>query len=247
MRRRAVRQHAGGIAVERVAVGVVGLLHPLVGMVGERRLEMIDRRQVEHVEPHHRLLARIAVIVRRPVGGDDEVAVRHHRLLAFDRGVGALAFQHEADGGGDMPMHVGDLARQNELDAGEQRIGHARLARHAGILQHQHAALGLLGADHLAGLQHQLLDVAEIPHHRLALRLRLRRHQIFQHLPQRRHVELGRLVVIGPPGGLDVVLGTGSLGRGNGHERVPSGSLNLQLYTAVRRGPEYAQKRLSIS
>ena len=91
---------------------------------------MIDGRHVEHVEPHHRLLARIAVVVRRPVGGDDEVAVLHLRLFAFDRGIGALAFQHEADGGGDVAMRVGNLAGQDQLDAGEQRIGDARLAAH---------------------------------------------------------------------------------------------------------------------
>ena len=37
------------------------------------------------------------------------------------------------------------------------------LPRHAGIFQHQHAALGLLGADHVAGFQHQPLDVGEFP------------------------------------------------------------------------------------
>ena len=196
-------------------------------MGGERRLKMIDRRQIEHVEPHHRLLAGIAVVVRRPVGGDDEVAMRHHGLLAFDRGIGALAVEHEADRGGRVLMHVGDLAGQNELDAGEQRIGDARLAGLAGIFQHQHAALGFLGADHVAGLHHQLLDVGKFPHRRPALGLRLRRHQVLEHLPERRHVEFGNLVVIGLPRHLHVVLGAGSGLRSCGcdrHGRVPSGS-----------------------
>ncbi len=65
---RAVRQHAGAVAVERVAV-----LRALVFCAfsskcsAERRLEVVDGRHVEHVEPHHRLLAGIAVVVRRPV------------------------------------------------------------------------------------------------------------------------------------------------------------------------------------
>ena len=208
-RRRAVRQHAGGEALERIAVLAVGLLHLLVEVLGERGLEVIDRRHVEHVEPHHRLLAGIAVVVRRPVGGDDEVAVVHHRLLALDRGVGALAFQHETDGRGRVAVYVGDLAGQDELDAGEQRMGNARLAGLAGIFQDQHAALGFLGADHVARLEHQPLDVGELPDRRPAGGLRLGRHQVLEHLPEWRQVELGDLVVIGMPRDLHVVLGAG--------------------------------------
>ena len=87
-------------------------------------------------------------------------------------------------------MRVGDLARHDELDAGEQRIGDARLARLAGIFQHEHAALGLLGGDDIAGFEHQLLDLGEFPQRRQHLGLRLGRHQALEHLPQRREVVL---------------------------------------------------------
>ena len=127
-----------------------GVLHLLVEIVGERRLEEIDLREIEHVEPQHRLLRGIAVVVRRPVRGDHEVAGRHERLLALDRRIGALAVEHEADGGGDVAVDRRDLARQDHLDAGEQRVGGARLAPHGGILQDQHPALGLLGRDQSA-------------------------------------------------------------------------------------------------
>ena len=151
---------------------------------------MIDRRHIEHVEPHHRLLAGVAMIVRRPVGGDDEVTVFHLRLLAFDGGVGALTFQHKANRGRNVLMRVGDLAGQDQLDAGEQRIRDTRLAGHAGIFQNQHAALGLFRADHVACLEHQPFDVTELPDCRLKARLRLLGHQVLQDLPERRHVEL---------------------------------------------------------
>jgi hypothetical protein len=78
------------------------------------------------------------------------------------------------------------------------------------ILQNQHAALGLFRADHVAGLQHQPFDVAEFPQRRLATALRLARHQVLEHLPQRRHVELGDLVIIGFPRSLHIVLGAGT-------------------------------------
>src|SRR5262249_10433086 len=110
MYRRAVREHAGGITLERIAVLMIDVLHLLAEVRGERCLEMVDRRHVEYVEPHHRFLARVAVIVRRPVGRNDEITVFHLRLLALDCCISALAFEHEANGGSDMLVRVGNLA-----------------------------------------------------------------------------------------------------------------------------------------
>ena len=59
------------------------------------------------------------------------------------------------------------------------------------------------------------------------LRLRLRRHQVLEHLPERRHVELGDLVVIGLPGRLHIVLGAGAACGCHGHERFPSRAKHL--------------------
>ncbi len=109
-------------------------------------------------------------------------------------------------------MRIGDLARQDQLDAGKERIGDARLARLAGIFQHEHAALGLLGGDDVAGLEHQLFDFGEFPQRRLHLGLRLGRHQVLEHLPQRRQVVLRNLVVIGLTRAGDVVLVAGLRG-----------------------------------
>ncbi len=130
------------------------------------------------------------MIMRRPVRRDDEVAVLHLGLLALDRRVGSLALEDKTDGGSHVLMRVGNLARQDQLDAGKERIGDARLARLAGIFQHEHAALGLLGGDDIAGLEHQFLDLGKLPQRRLHLGLRLGCHQALEHLPQGREVVL---------------------------------------------------------
>ncbi len=65
-------------------------------------------------------------------------------------------------------MRRRDLARQNHLDAGEQRVGGFRFAVIGGVFQDQHATLGLLGGDQAAGFHDQGLHVAVTPDMRLA-------------------------------------------------------------------------------
>jgi hypothetical protein len=62
-----------------------------------------------------------------------------------------------------VAVHVGDFARHDKLDAREERIGDARLAGIAGVLKHEHAALGLFCGDHFTRLEHQSLDVRKLP------------------------------------------------------------------------------------
>ena len=208
-RRGAVGQHARTVEGKQIAVLPRRLLRRIVKIFGKRGFVEIHRRHVEHVEPEHRLLRRIAVIVRRPARGDDEVAGRHEGLLALDRGICALAVEHEADRRGGVAMRGGDFARQDHLNAGEQRIGGAGLALQCRIFQDQDAALGLFGGDQTAGFHDQRFDVVEMPDHRLAARHRLLGDDRIHHLPQRRHVVLGDAVVIGLPDRLDIVFWVG--------------------------------------
>ena len=55
-----------------------------------------------------------------------------------------------------------DLARQNELQAGVQALRDARLAAHAGILEHQHAPDRFLRGDQLAGLAFEVAECARL-------------------------------------------------------------------------------------
>ena len=184
-------------------------------MLGERRFEEIDLRKVEHVEPQHRLVRRIAVVMRRPVGGDDEIAGRHEGFLALDRGVGALAVEHEADRRGDMPMRRRDLARQDHLHAGKERVGGARSRRAcAGFSRISTRRSASSARDQPARFHHQTLDVVIVPDDRRAARHRLLGDDAVHHLPERRHAVLGDALVVFLPHRLDIVLGAGGLGLG---------------------------------
>jgi hypothetical protein len=161
----------------------------------------------------------IAVIVRRPVRGDDEVAGRHVGLFAFDRGIGALAVEHEANGRRDVAMGRRDLARHDHLDAGKHRVGDLRFTVQGRIFQDQNAALGFLGGDQAAGFHDQRFDIVEMPDMRNASGHRLLGDDVFHHLPQRRHVLLGDALVEGLRIGLDIVLGIVGIGLCRGSNR----------------------------
>ena len=123
-------------------------------------------RDVEPVEPEHRLVGVVAVVVPGHVGRDDEVAGVHERALAVDGGVRALALQHEAQRRLRVAVRGRHLVRHDQLHAGIERGGDLRLSAQAGVLQDQHAPLGFLGGDQLAGFQHGRADFVEPPQRR---------------------------------------------------------------------------------
>ena len=100
-RRRASRrplidgQQVRAVARLRIADGTRDRLLVLVVMLGKRRVEELDDRDVEPVEPEHRLVGLVAVVVPRHRRRDDEVAVVHRRAFAVDGGVGAVPLEHE--------------------------------------------------------------------------------------------------------------------------------------------------------
>ena len=122
-------------------------------------------------------------------------------------------------GGSVVAVGRRDLAGQDHLHAGEQRVGGARLAADAGVLQDQHAAVGLLGGDQSARFHHQPLDVVEVPDHRLAARHRLAGDHALHHLPQRGHGVLVDALVVLLAHRLEIVLAAGlrRSGRGGAH------------------------------
>ena len=134
-------------------------------------------------------LAVVAVVVEGPRRGDDEVAVAHRRALAVDRGVGALAVEHQAQRRLGVAVRRRHLAGQDQLQAGVERLGDARLAAQGRVLEDQDAPLGLLGGDQAAGFHHVLAHLVVAPERRRDRAGRLRRHQRAQHLPERRHAE----------------------------------------------------------
>ena len=140
-------QQVRSVARLRIADGARDRLLVLVVMLGERRVEELDDRDVEPVEPEHRLVGLVAVVVPGHRRRDDEVAVVHRRAFAVDGGVGAVALEDEAQRALAVPMCGRDLARKHQLDAGVEVGRDLRLAAQAGILEDQHPALGFFGGD----------------------------------------------------------------------------------------------------
>ena len=90
------RQHVGAIARQGIAFRPRDRLHFLRITLGEARVEKRYQRNIEPVEPDDGLLARIAVVVKRPRWRDDEVARMHGGPLTVDSGIRAFAFDDKA-------------------------------------------------------------------------------------------------------------------------------------------------------
>lgn len=111
--------------------------------------------------------------------------------------VGAFAFDDEAQGGLRVAVARRDLAGQDQLQAGVERRGHAGGAGKAGgVLEDQHAAHGLFGADDRAGLHDQGADFVVFPEGGQRLGVGLLGHEAVQQFLQGRHAALGELGVV---------------------------------------------------
>ena len=129
LRRVVERQQVGAVARLRVAFGLRDRLRRLGIALHEARVEERDDRDVEAVEPHHRLIARVAVVVPRPGRRDDEVAGMHRDALAVDRGIRAGAFDHEAQRRLRVAVARRDFAGHDELQAGIEAVRDRRSCR----------------------------------------------------------------------------------------------------------------------
>ncbi len=115
----------------------------------------------------------------------------HVHLLAFDRGVRAVALDDEAQGEGRMPVRARDFARQDRLQPGEQRVGRLRRLERR-VDEHEDAPFRLGGAHQLRRPRAQRPDLVVAPDGRDGLGSGLARREGREHRPQRfRVVRLG--------------------------------------------------------
>ena len=182
------RQQAAAVTRQRIALGPAE--RRLVGLVvlAEGAAEEGGERDVQPVEPDHRRGRLVAVVVPGPARRDDEIARLHGRLLALDRGVGAAAFDDEAQRALGVAVRRSHLARHDELQPGVQGVRDLRGALQPGVLEDQHPALGLFRADVLGRFEHRRPYLGIGPAVRHTDRRRDRRHQRFEPGPQRCHV-----------------------------------------------------------
>ena len=128
------------------------------------------------------------MVVPHAARRQDEVAALHGAFLAVDDGEGAFALDDDARRARRVLVRRRLLAREQQLEADIDRGRdlHRALAA-AGIVQHQHAALGLLDRRQLAGLEQQRADALEAPQRRLRHRVRpVVRQDVAHHRPERR-------------------------------------------------------------
>jgi hypothetical protein len=80
----------------------------------EHRIEQVDERHVEEVDPHRRFRPRVPVPVPGPTRGEQHIPGEHRHLHTVDDGVGALiGFQHQPAGMGRVAVGAGALARKD--------------------------------------------------------------------------------------------------------------------------------------
>ena len=182
------RGHVVAAAGEAAAFGACHLLRLAGVVLREAGVEEADHGNVQAIEPHHRRVGFVAVVVPGPARRDDEVARPHGRALAVHRGVGAGAFDDEAQRALRVAVAGRHLAGKDQLQAGVERLRDRRLAAQLRVLQDQDAAHRLLRRDRLAGAHQEGADLVVLPEGRHAGRVGLRRHQRMQHFPQRGEV-----------------------------------------------------------
>ncbi|MNV59098.1 hypothetical protein D3C71_1515030 [compost metagenome] len=160
------------------AVGVDHLGLELVGMaLEEHAFHQMHQRHIEHVHPVAILAAVARMRVPGPARRQQHVAGTHLDARAVDHGVGALAFQDDAQRIGRVAVGVGRLAGLDQLvgrdhgahggiEVALDRIGHGQVApvRHGVV-------------DQMAGSVQDRLDVGVAP---------AKRHEVLARLgPQR--------------------------------------------------------------
>ena len=158
-----------------------------VGMVLEEdRLERDHQRQVEPVEPDHRLVAVVVVVVPLPVRGEDQVARLHLAGVAVDGRVDARARHHEADRGGRVPVGGRALTRAEELDRAPERRAREREAVQPRVREREHAPVAAaLDRDDLARALGERQHGVPLPEPGQGARERHVRHDLALQAPQR--------------------------------------------------------------
>ena len=88
----------------------------------EHRLQRVDQRRVEKIDPIAGRVRFIAVAVPGPVRRQQHIARPHHQLDAVDNRIGAgLRIDHEAQRIGRVAVRARLLAGKDHLIGGEQR------------------------------------------------------------------------------------------------------------------------------
>src|SRR5215831_422896 len=92
------RQHVRSVAQMRIAFRPRDSLCFFVIVTGEAGVEHVHHWQIESVEPYHRFVSGVAVVVKGPGWCQDEIAGMHCGAFTVDSCVTAIAFDDETQG-----------------------------------------------------------------------------------------------------------------------------------------------------
>ena len=130
-------------------LGVALRAGALVLQIDPGDVEILHQRPVEHVDPDHRRVGIVAVIVPGAVRGQDQVAALGIAALALDIGVAAVVRQDRAAGVRAVDMRRRDVARIVDRDRAAHGAGHLQPAAEAGIGEQDALPVGELDRRHI--------------------------------------------------------------------------------------------------
>ena len=129
----------------------------------KRGVKEPDDRNIQPVEPDHRGVGMVAVVVPGHWRCDDEITVLHQSAFAIDRSVCTGTVKHEPQRRLAMAVGRGHLARQYQLQPGIKRGCDLAFTPQPWIFQNQNTPLCLFGRYKSAGLQKVRLGFLEVP------------------------------------------------------------------------------------
>jgi len=179
------RQHVGAVTGQAVTRFAGKRMFIVAITLGERSVEKTGERNIESVQPDHRRIAVIAMIMPGPGWRDNKIAKLHDRAFAIDAGMTARTIQHKTQRRLAMAMSGSHFVGHHQLQPGVQRIRDVRIAPHARVFQDQHPALGFLRANQIAGFEQPFPRLVEFPQVGQAVAFRLRGNNVSKNGPQR--------------------------------------------------------------
>ena len=111
------------------------------------RAQIAVQRDVQRVEPQHRHVAFVPMLVPAPCRRQDQVAIFHRARFAIDQRDRSAPFQHETERPHRMPMRPRRFAGQQTLHTGQHRTDRIFVLRPFRIRRQilQHAPLDHIG------------------------------------------------------------------------------------------------------
>ena len=150
---------------------------------------VVHERDVQSVDPRHRLVGVVVVAVEVPARRQQEVPAAHRHRIPVDDRPDAFALDDETEGVLRVAVLRGCFVRAQILDRRPQRRRRIRRAGQARVGQRDGPAFPATAHRHqVTGTGRQWVQIVPAPHVRHGLRGRNHRHQVRDLGPERNQV-----------------------------------------------------------